>query len=252
MSDVSATVSLPLLDSGDLALIARIEGPDAAALGSLAISVNETPVRLSRRDDGDAVVVRALVPAATVGEGRQDVTLTVKVDRLRPGVDAKGGKRQVGLAFDWLYLYSASSVRLEFDKFPVGPGWFEPETDALGVSYRWMAEKSASLVLPLPADRSTAVEFRVLRAPTPEILNSLALSVNGERIALTYDNTSGDNLFRGVIPPVAVALADPAMATLTFEVDALESMKAVGEGSDERKVGCAFDWLELRPVESTP
>ncbi len=252
MSDVSATVTLPLLDTGDLALIARIEAPDVAALSSLAISVNETPVRLSRRDDRDAVVVRALVPAATVGEGRQDVTLTVKVDRLRPGTDEKGRKRQIGVAFDWLYLYAASSVRFEFDRFPVGPGWFGPETDALGVSYRWMSEKAASLVLPLPTDRPTAVEFRVLRAPTPEILNSLLLSVNGERIGLTYDNTTGDNLFRGVIPPSAVALADPAMAMLTLEVDALESMKAVGEGSDERKVGCAFDWLELRPVEGTP
>ena len=252
-SDNSATITMPVTDPGALALIARVEGTDKAALASLAILVNETPVRLSRREDGDAWVVRALVPATTVGEGRQDVTLTVKVDRLRPGTDAKGNKRQAGLAFDWLYLYAANSVRLEFDKFPLGSGWFAPETDALGLSYRWMSEKTASLVLPLPADSSTAVEFRVLRAPTPEILNSLLLSVNGERIGLTYDNTTGDNIFRGVIVPAAVGLADPATATLTLQVDALESMKAVGEGSDERKVGCAFDWLELRPVtEGTP
>lgn len=252
MSDTSATITLPVTDPGDLALIARVEGPDKAALAALAISVNETPVRLSRRDDGDAVIVRALVPAATVGEGRQDVTLTVRVDRLRPGTDAKGEKRGIGLAFDWLYLYAANNVRVEFDRFPLGEGWFAPETDALGLDYRWMSEKTASLVVPLPSDRSTAVEFRVLRAPTPEILNSIALTVNGERISLTYDNTSGDNLFRGVVPAAAVALADPALATLTFQVDALESMKAVGEGADERRVGCAFDWLELRPVESTP
>jgi hypothetical protein len=252
MSDTSATITAPVTDPGDLALIARVEGPDKAALASLAISVNETPVRFSRRDDGASLIVQALVPAATVGEGRQEVALTVRVDRLRSTSDAKGGKRQIGLAFDWLYVYAANNVRLEFDKFPLGAGWFAPETDALGLNFRWMSEKTASLVVPLPADRSTAVEFRVLRAPTPEILNSIALTVNGERISLTYDNTSGDNLFRGVIPAAAVGLADPALATLTFQVDALESMKAVGEGVDERRVGCAFDWLELRPVEAAP
>jgi hypothetical protein len=252
-SSQSATLTLPVTDPGDLALIARVEGTDAAALASLAISVNETPVRITRRDGGKATLIYALVPEATVGEGRDSATLTVKVDRLRNGTDPKGEKRQVGVAFDWLYLYAANSVRFEFDKFPLGPGWFGPETDALGMSFRWMSDRTASMVVPLPADRSSAVEFRALRAPTPEILNSLALQVNGERIGLTYDNTTGDHIFRGVIPASAVALADPATATLTFQVDALESMKAVGEGADERKVGCAFDWLELRPVaEGTP
>jgi hypothetical protein len=248
MSDTAATLTLPVTDPGDLALIARVEGLDKEALASLAMSVNETPIRLSRRSDGDAVVVRALVPAATVGEGRDEATITVRVDRLRTGKDPKGEKRQQGLAFDWLYLYAANSVRLEFDSFPVGDGWFGPETDALGVSFRWMAEKAATLVLPLPPDRASAVEFRVLRAPTPEILNSLSLTVNGEKIGLTYDNTTGDDLFRGVISPAAVGLADPASAVLTFHVGELESMKAVGEGADERRVGCAFDWLEFRPV----
>lgn len=248
MSETGATLTLPVTDPGDLALMARLEGPDKAALASLSLLVNETPVRLVRRDDGDAVIVRALVPATTVGEGRQEATLTFKVDHLRPALSAKAEKRMVGLACDWVYLWAAGSVRFEFDKLPLGPGWFPPESDALGVDFRWMAERTASMVLPLPSDRATAVEFRVLRAPTPDILNSLALSVNGERIGLTFDNTSGDNLFRGVIPAAAVALGDPATATLSFQVDSLESMKAVGEGIDERKVGCAFDWLELRPV----
>ena len=154
----------------------------------------------------------------------------------------------MGVAFDWLYLYAANSVRLEFDGFPVGAGWFATESDTFGMTYRWMSATSSSIVLPLPADRSSAIEFRVLRAPTPEILNSLSLAVNGERIGLTYDNTTGDHLFRGVIPASAAGPADRAPATLTFQVESITSLKAVGEGNDTRGVGCAFDWLELRPV----
>jgi hypothetical protein len=111
-----------------------------------------------------------------------------------------------------------------------------------------MSATRSSLVVPLPADTSTAIEFRVLRAPTPEILNSLSLAVNAERIGLTYDNTSGDHLFRGVIPAAVAGLADPALGTLVFSVDSTTSLKAVGEGDDSRGVGCSFDWLELRPV----
>jgi len=248
MADPSATLTLPVSDPGDLALIARVKASERAALDALSLTANGAPVRLARSNDGDGVVVRALIPAATVGEGASDVALAFRTDRLRPL-----GGRGVGVAFDWLYLYAASSVRLEFDSFPVGRGWHAPEADAFGMTYRWMAEPRATLVVPLAADVSTAVEFRVLRAPTPEILNSLSLTVNGERIGLTYDNTSGDHLFRGVVPAAVAALADAAEATLTFEVESTTSLKAVGEGDDSRGVGCSFDWLELRPVgDATP
>ena len=163
-----------------------------------------------------------------------------------PGPD--GVARKVGVALDWLHVYTANSVRLEFDSFPLGDGWHAAENDAFGMTFRWMSARTASLVLPLPADRPSAIEFRVVRAPTPEILNSLSLSVNGERVALTYDNTSGDHLLRGVIPAAAVAAADPLQATLTFQVESVTSLKAVGEGDDTRAVGCSFDWLELRPA----
>ena len=244
----SATLTLPVSDPGDLALIARVKGPDKAALAALTMTANGSDVRLVASDDGDATVVRALIPAAVVGEGASDVALAFKVDQLRSLATSGGGTRQVGVALDWLYLYAASSVRLEFDGFPVGTGWYATESDSFGMTYRWMAATSASIVLPLPADGASAIEFRVLRAPTPEILNSLALSVNGERIGLTYDNTTGDHLFRGVIPAALVGLGDPALATLTFQVESVTSLKAVGEGGDTRGVGCAFDWLELRPV----
>ena len=248
MADESVTLALPVSDPGDLALIARVKAPDRAAVASLTLTANGEAVRLVASDEGDGIVVRALVPAAVVGEGASDVALAFRVDRLRPLPAAAGGKRNVGVAFDWLYLYAASSVRLEFDAFPVGAGWHATETDAFGMSYRWMSAMRSALVVPLPADISTAIEFRVLRAPTPEILNSLSLTVNGERIGLTYDNTSGDHLFRGVIPAAVAGLADPAQATLEFSVESTTSLKAVGEGDDSRGVGCSFDWLELRPV----
>jgi hypothetical protein len=247
-SDANATLTLPISDAGDLALIARLKGPDKAALASLRMTANGSNVRLFGSDDGDAVIVRALIPAAVVGEAASDVALAFKVDRLQSLAAPAGGSRKVGVAFDWLYLYTANSVRLEFDEFPVGAGWYQTERDAFGMTSRWMSATTSSIEVPLPTDRSSAIEFRVLRAPTPEILNSLSLSVNGERIGLTYDNTTGDHLFRGVIPPSAAGLANPALATLTFQVESITSLKAVGEGNDTRGVGCAFDWLELRPV----
>jgi hypothetical protein len=251
-SAASATLTLPVSDAGDLALIARLKGADKETLASLVITANGSEVRFASSDDGDATVVRALIPAAVVGEAASDVALGFKVDRLGSTAAPGGRARRVGVAFDWLYLYAANSVRLEFDAFPVGVGWYPTESDAFGMTYRWMAATRSSMVLPLPADRSSAIEFRVLRAPTPEILNSLSLSVNGERIGLTYDNTTGDHLFRGVIPAAVTKLADPAQATLTFQVESVSSLKAVGEGNDTRGVGCAFDWLELRPVPDAP
>jgi len=248
MSATVASLTLPLADRGDLALIARVRVPDEAALAALTMSVNGTGVRLVKTPDGNAAVVRALVPADVVGEDATDAVLTFSVDQLRIQTEKDGTRRRVGIAFDWLHLYAANNVRLEFDGFPLGAGWSRPETDALGMTFEWMTAPRSSLILPLPPDRSSAIEFRVLRAPTPEILNSLSLTVNGESIGLTYDNTTGDHLFRGVIAGPIVGLADPALATLTFQVESITSLQAVGEGTDTRDVGCAFDWLELKPI----
>jgi hypothetical protein len=248
MSAATASVTLPVRESGDLAVIARVKAADRAAVQSLALSANGTRVQYAAADDGDGTVIRALVPQRVVGDGAVDVVLTFAVDALRQQPGPDGAPRRAGPALDWLHVYTADSVRLEFDAFPVGDGWHPPETDAFGMTSRWMSARAAALVLPLPSDRLTAVEFRVVRAPTPEILNSLALAVNGERVALTYDNTSGDHIFRGVIPAAAVAAGEPLGTRLEFRVGEVTSLKAVGEGDDTRAVGCSFDWLELKPA----
>jgi hypothetical protein len=247
-SVTSASVTLPVRDAGDLAVIARVKGADRTAAQSLVLSANGSRVQHAAAEDGDGTVIRALVPQGVVGEGAVDVVLTFAVDALRQQPGPDGTPRRVGLAFDWLHVYTADSVRLEFDAFPVGDGWHAAEMDAFGMTSRWMSARAAALVLPLPADRQTAVEFRVVRAPTAEILNSLALAVNGERVALTYDNTSGDHIFRGVVPASAVAAGEPLRTRLEFQVEGVTSLKAVGEGDDTRAVGCSFDWLELKPA----
>jgi len=158
-----------------------------------------------------------------------------------------GKSLNVGIALDWLWVYPARNVRFEFDSMPIGSGWHEPETDSLGVTLRWMGERTATVTTPLPAE-DTGVEFRAVRGVTPEILNSLALAVNSQPVALTYDNTSGEHVFQGVIPRAAIAAGDPNATSLEFTVASTESLKALGQGTDTRQLGVAFDWLVLRPV----
>ncbi|MFH1176399.1 MAG: hypothetical protein V1750_03245 [Acidobacteriota bacterium] len=247
MAEPVATVVVHPAGKGDLAVLFKTkEAPAPELLSSLTLAASGRVLRLSRTSEGAGAVYRCLIPEAVAALGGETLELTFRVERTVE-LTSGGKSRQVGAGIERLWIYPANDVRFELDSLPVGPGWHPSEVDALGVSFRWMARPTATLYVSLPSDQRVALQFRALRGVTEQILNSLTLAANDERVPLTYDNTTGEHIFRGVIPLAAVTRGDPSMVALNFTVKQVESQKTLGIGNDPRPLGVAIDWLELRP-----
>ncbi len=150
-------------------------------------------------------------------------------------------ERQLGLLFDWIKfvpIVPKSLIRIEFDEPVLGSGWSVPENSTM-----WSTSQTATMEVILYPFQNYQVNFRVLEALKPEILDSLKLSVNGVSISLRSEkDAQGVTIFSGTIPLTAISRWP---TQLTFTVDKLVTPKSLGINGDERPLGVMFDWLQL-------
>jgi Glycosyl transferase family 2/Galactose-3-O-sulfotransferase len=139
-------------------------------------------------------------------------------------------------------------LTLDFARpLPPSSGWYDPESDGQGRSWRWTGPQTIStLDLPLAADGDLALRFSVVYAIAPDVLASLSVRVNGSEIALERSQDErGAHLFWGVLPQAALA-SGKRCARLDFEVSHTVVPAAVEPGSaDQRPLGIALAWLAI-------
>lgn len=139
-------------------------------------------------------------------------------------------------------------VTVDFDHVAPGRGWYDPEETPGGVSIAWTKETQATLDLFLLAETDVRVTFRVIQGATPDILDSLSLAVDGEPVALSRRrDEAGAAIFEGVIPRAAAARHSP-MIRLDLRTDQIARVPVGGSGG-ARRLGVAFDWVRIEPVE---
>ncbi len=139
------------------------------------------------------------------------------------------------------------SVRLEMDTPPPGVGWL---TNAVP-SACWTLSTNATLRLPLASTEPMQVQFKVTDVLLPEILDGVALLVNGTDIPLTQTaNDDGTYLYTGVIPVDILAHDRYASgeALLVIHTDRVVSAKEIGLNEDVRRLGVLIDWVAIAPV----
>jgi hypothetical protein len=152
-------------------------------------------------------------------------------------------------------LTPMSSVELTFDQAMWGSGWHQRELDTLsGLPFRWTGPSPTStLNFYLEAESDYALEFRVIRAISPELLDNLSVQVNGKAIDLTRVSDGGHGaIYRGLIP--SEHLQKQNLTQLAFQVSETVAPQSLEPGSrDDRPLGIAFNWLRISPlrVEST-
>jgi len=145
-----------------------------------------------------------------------------------------------------IHRSSMHSVALDFDQLVPGIGWSYGEATPNGETFQWMDTTNATIFLPLAMDRDLWIEFRVLYTMSPEILDSLTISVNGQFVALSQlPDTRGDLIFSARIP-TAVIMASPGLAILTLHISrTIIPHFAFTNSDDMRSLGLAFDWLRI-------
>lgn len=147
--------------------------------------------------------------------------------------------RRITLAFDSMSVLYTDPV-----------GWHAAEINAAGQMYQWTRAPQFSITVPLPADADASIRFRIVASAAPDVLDSLALAVNGDPVALTRQpEDSGALLFSGLIPQASLA-KNPGSTRLAFSTTRVVSPLALGAGEDSRPLGVAFNWLQIEPAPS--
>jgi hypothetical protein len=131
-----------------------------------------------------------------------------------------------------------------------GMGWQKVEDIGVHGPSRWTGpDRTASVDLPLERDQDLVVEFRILMALAPDVLDSLTLRVDNHPIALSRsDDPAGGYLFRGLVPRSALT-STRSFVRLEFSVNRMLAPRDVlSENQDKRQLGVLFNRLVVRPV----
>lgn len=144
----------------------------------------------------------------------------------------------------------ARTISFTFDQAISGTGWHLPEAHATQGIYRWTGpETRSTLDFPLKIDEPLHIQFSVVSVITPDTLNSLRLTVNGEPVALTQYPAGDAVIFEGCLSPNNLPGADDGYTQLAFQIDRTMEPNALDpDNDDDRPVGIALNWLELKPV----
>ena len=147
-------------------------------------------------------------------------------------------------------------MTIEFNQPVPGEGWAEPEIWRgqlfQNASFQWTANEIATINIPLEefaraAGDEISIQFRVISAMTPDILDSVTLSVNDERIALRSGlDEEGATIFRGTMSQPILNIK-PEGISVSIQVDRLVTPQSLGTNNDSRMLGVAIDWLRIVP-----
>lgn len=139
-----------------------------------------------------------------------------------------------------------------FDQAMRGTSWHAAESHPVYGTYRWTGPNpESSIDLPLAAEHDLAIEFSVIHAIAPDILESLSLSVNGEPIALTArKGKEGATVFEGTIPRSALS-KNVGFTRLVFRVNRVVSPESLDMNNDPRKVGVAINYINITLRQET-
>jgi hypothetical protein len=212
--------------------------PDIAH--SLTLTVNGVPVALRR----EGSVWQGIIPRAAQTDDHK-LRLVFRTDRTISPLEKGTGTdaRPLGVRFDWLNIAPLPTTLVwEFSQLSPGTGWHGPETEDGGITFQWTGAPEATLILLVTPGIPLKIEFRVMDAVAPDVLDSLTLTAGGAPVAL---EKSGD-VYSGVI--AADAVTAEGQLFLTFHTDRTASPLELGRGTDTRQLGVRFDWLRVEPV----
>jgi len=136
-----------------------------------------------------------------------------------------------------------ANLDFDFNQALSGSGWHLREGSE--PTFRWTGPGTTStLDLPLAIDQDLTLEFCVINAIAPDILQSLTLQVNDRPIPLGVLYNHGITLFQAIIPRTAL-ISEAPFTRLTFQVNRTISPQDLNpHDPDRRPVGLAFSAIQ--------
>lgn len=132
-----------------------------------------------------------------------------------------------------------------------GSGWhLQDGLDTGGTPFRWSGPSPVStLDFPLSSQDDLMIRLRIINAAAPDILDSLALEVNGYSVELEPILKRGTLAVLQSVIPKAV-LERSALTRFRFSVN--RTVRLDPSQDDARKVGLAFHRVQIFPVYAQP
>jgi hypothetical protein len=112
-------------------------------------------------------------------------------------------------------------IYLEFDQPVWGEGWSHPEKTTDGKPFIWMAAKEATINFKAQATADVRIEFTVVWAMAPDILDSLGLQVNGHSMQLKSNGRWPTRTLWATVPKEILCESD--VLRLAFSVNRTET-----------------------------
>jgi hypothetical protein len=146
---------------------------------------------------------------------------------------------------------AAQTIEYKFDDALSGTSWHEREYHPTHGYFRWTGPDTRStLDLRLATSQDLIIEFRVIAALAPDILDSLALCANDQFVPLQRrtDVETGTDLFTGVIPQGALTLRH-FFIRLGFQINRTVAPYTIESNNpDQRQLGIALNLIRICPV----
>lgn len=143
-----------------------------------------------------------------------------------------------------LDLTPTSTLAFDFNQAMSGSGWHLRE--GVTSTFRWTGPGTVStLDFKLSGDRDLTIEFCIINALAPDILQSLTLQVNDYSIPLgvIYSHSS-TTIFQGLIPKQAID-SDQPFTRFTFRVNRTISPQDLNPyNADNRPIGVALSTIQ--------
>lgn len=132
-------------------------------------------------------------------------------------------------------------------------GWHSPEITSSGIYYVWSATTRSPLDLAIESGEDLLLIFHVISALSADVLDSLTVYIHHHRLTLTPKSLlTGEIEYRGVIPRQAIP-DDVYFSKLTFEIGrVIRPVDIDPTSSDDRNLGIALSWLNIRPMPLSP
>lgn len=219
---------------------------EESILSNMHLLANDTIIPLQRSPEN---IFSGTIPAGAVEaqDGLLQLTLSLGDVPSPYELGQSADMRPLGVGVDWLTVDSITipvNVRAEFDGEYRTSGFYTPEYG--DYNFQWSISPTSDITLPVKVESDLQLQFLVRTEITPGSIDNLVVSVNGNVVSFTHEQTQDGVLFTGSVPQFSNS---DNLATVTFAtIDPVAPQDIDPSSPDVRKLGLAFDWLTIEPV----
>ena len=152
--------------------------------------------------------------------------------------------------FNESHIQPHKSIDYDFKQKLSGTGWYWREISESGEAFRWTGPETTSTIdFAVSKKEDLVIQFRVMRAISSDLLDSLTLKVNEHPIEIKILNGKEENImYEGFIPKSALSNKKD-FVRISFEINRTINPHEINPSDPtDRLLGLAIDRIKIIPA----